>query len=165
MVTGLGLAESTPGPLIMVTEFVGFVGAYQHPGGLDPVAAGILGAAVATWATFAPCFLWIFLGAPFIERLRGNLRLSAALTSITAAVVGVVLNLAVWFGIHTIFERAREVHVLGGPLPVPVWGSVDWFALLVAAVTFVGLWRYRWNVVAVVLGSAIAASCMDGLSD
>jgi len=156
MVTGLGLAESTPGPLIMVTEFVGFVGAYQHPGDLDPVVAGVLGAAVATWATFAPCFLWIFLGAPFIEHLRGNLRLSSALTSITAAVVGVVLNLAVWFGIHTIFERVRELDLLGGLVPVPVWGSVDWFGLLIAAVAFVGLWRYRWNVVLVVLGSAIA---------
>ena len=156
MVTGLGLAESTPGPLIMVTEFVGFVGAYQHPGDLDPVVAGMLGAAVATWATFTPCFLWIFLGAPFIEHLRGNRRLSSALTSITAAIVGVVLNLAVWFAIHTIFERVREVDLLGGPIPIPVLGSVDWFALLIAMVTFVGLWRYRWNVVPVVLGSAIA---------
>jgi chromate transporter len=94
MVTGLGLAESTPGPLIMVTEFVGFLGAYRFPGGLDPVVAGILGAGVAVWATFAPCFLWIFLGAPYIERLRGNRTLDAALSSVTAAVVGVILNLA-----------------------------------------------------------------------
>jgi chromate transporter len=164
MVTGLGLAESTPGPLIMVTEFVGFVGAYQHPGDLDPVLAGVLGAAVATWATFAPCFLWIFLGAPFIEHLRGNLRLSSALGSITAAVVGVVLNLTVWFGIHTIFQRVREVDLLGGLVPVPVWGSVDWFALLIAAATFVGLWRYRWNVVPVVLGSAIAGAAYGSVA-
>lgn len=156
MVTGLGLAESTPGPLIMVTEFVGFVGAYQHPGGLDPAVAGLIGAAVVTWATFAPCFLWIFLGAPFIERLRGNLRLSTALTTITAAVVGVVLNLAVWFAIHTLFERVHEVSILGGPVPIPVWGSIDWFAVAIAGVTFVGLWRYRWNVIPVVLGSAAA---------
>ncbi|MBI2237119.1 MAG: chromate efflux transporter, partial [Actinobacteria bacterium] len=156
MVTGLGLAESTPGPLIMVTEFVGFVGTYQHPGGLDPFVAGVLGATVATWATFAPCFLWIFLGAPFIERLRGIVRLSTALTTITAAVVGVVLNLAVWFGIHTLFEQVRDVSVFGGPVPVPVWASVDWFAFVVAAVTFVGLWKYRWHVIPVVLGSAIA---------
>lgn len=156
MVTGLGLAESTPGPLIMVTEFVGFVGAYQHPGDLDPVVAGILGAAVATWAMFAPCFLWIFLGAPFIERLRGNVCLSTALATITAAVVGVVLSLAVWFAIHTLFEQVREVQIFGGPVPIPAWGSIDWFALLVAGVTFVGLWRFRWNVVPVVVGSAIA---------
>jgi len=156
MVAGLGLAESTPGPLIMVTEFVGFVGAYQHPGDLDPVVAGILGATVVTWATFAPCFLWIFLGAPFIERLRGNVRLSTALSTITAAIVGVVLSLALWFGIHTLFDEVRDVEVFGGPTPVPVWGSLDPFALVVAIVSFVGLWKLRWNVVAVVLGSAAA---------
>jgi chromate transporter len=156
VVAGLGLAESTPGPLIMVTEFVGFVGAYQHPGNLDPVAAGVLGAVVVTWATFAPCFLWIFLGAPFIEHLRGNLRISTALTTVTAAVVGVVLNLAVWFGIHTLFDQVREVDVFGGLIPLPVWSSVDWFVVSVALISFVGLWRYRWNVVPVVLGGAAA---------
>jgi chromate transporter len=156
MVAGLGLAESTPGPLIMVTEFVGFVGAYQHPGTLDPLVAGLLGAIVATWATFAPCFLWIFLGAPFIEHLRGNARLSMGLTAITAAVVGVVLNLALWFAINTLFSNVREIHFLGGPVPLPVWSSVDWFAVIVAAVGFVGIWRFRWNVVWVVVGSAVA---------
>jgi chromate transporter len=91
MVAGLGLAETTPGPLIMVVEFVGFVGAYQHPGGLDPLVAGLLGAIVVTWATFAPCFLWIFLGAPYVESLRHQKSLAAALASITAAVVGVII--------------------------------------------------------------------------
>ncbi len=156
MVTGLGLAESTPGPLIMVTEFVGFVGAYQHPGSLDPFVAGVLGAIVATWATFAPCFLWIFLGAPFIEQLRGNERLSMALTTITAAVVGVVLNLAVWFAVNTLFTTVNERQILGGPVPVPVWSSIDGFTVVVALVSFVGLWRFRWNVVPVVIGSALA---------
>ena len=156
MVTGLGLAESTPGPLIMVTEFVGFVGAYQHPGTLDPLVAGMIGALVATWATFAPCFLWIFLGAPFVETLRGKDRLSAGLHAITAAIVGVILNLALWFAIHTLFTSVRDVTVAGGPVPVPVWSSIDWFAVLVAGVAFVGLWRYRWNVVWVVAGSALA---------
>jgi len=156
MVTGLGLAESTPGPLIMVTEFVGFVGAYQHPGPLDPLVAGVLGAIVATWATFAPCFLWIFLGAPFIEQLRGNVRLSMGLTTITAAVVGVVLNLAVWFAVNTLFSTVNERQILGGPVPVPVWSSVDGFAVFVALVCFAGLWRFQWNVVPVVLGSATA---------
>lgn len=155
MVTGLGLAESTPGPLIMVTEFVGFVGAYQHPSGLDPLLAGLIGAAVATWATFAPCFLWIFLGAPLIEQLRGQARLSTALTAITAAIVGVVLNLALWFATNTLFTTVRNVDVLGGPVPLPVWSSADWFAIGVAAVAFIGLWRYRWNVIPVVVGSAI----------
>jgi chromate transporter len=156
LVVGLGLAESTPGPLIMVTEFVGFVAAYQHPGDLDPVVAGVLGACVTTWATFAPCFLWIFLGAPFVERLRGNVRLTMALSAITAAVVGVVLNLAIWFAIHTLFEDVRDVEVFGGPVPVPELASVDPFALALAAIVVVGMMRYGWNVVAVVVGSAIA---------
>ena len=156
MVAGLGLAESTPGPLIMVTEFVGYVGAYRNPGGLDPAVAGALGALVATWATFAPCFLWIFLGAPFIERLRGNARLSAGLSTITAAVVGVIANLAVTFGILTLFERVRSVEVFGGPVPVPVLSSFDPFVAVVAAAAFLGMWRYRWNVLWIVVGAALA---------
>jgi chromate transporter len=156
MVAGLGLAESTPGPLIMVTEFVGFVGAYRNPGGLDPVVAGVLGAVVVTWATFAPCFLWIFLGAPFIERLRSNELLAAALSTITAAIVGVVLNLAVWFGIHTLFARVRDVIAFGGLIPAPVWSSVDRFAVSVAVISFVGLWKLRWKVIPVVAASAAA---------
>jgi chromate transporter len=156
MVAGLGLAESTPGPLIMVTEFVGYVGAYRNPGGLDPALAGALGALVATWATFAPCFLWIFLGAPFIERLRGNARLSAGLSTITAAVVGVIANLAVTFGILTLFERVRSVEVFGGPVPVPVLSSIDPFVAAVAAAAFIGMWRYHWNVLWIVIGAAVA---------
>jgi chromate transporter len=132
------------------------VAAYQHPGDLDPVVAGVLGACVTTWATFAPCFLWIFLGAPFVERLRGNVRLTMALSAITAAVVGVVLNLAIWFAIHTLFEDVRDVEVFGGPVPVPELASVDPFALALAAIVVVGMMRYGWNVVAVVVGSAIA---------
>ena len=156
MVTGLGLAESTPGPLIMVTEFVGFVGAYRNPGGLDPTLAGVLGAVTATWATFAPCFLWIFLGAPYIERLRGNKALTAALSAITAAVVGVILNLAVTFGIHVLFTRVTAVEVLGGPLPVPAPSSVNVFALAVAAAAFVTLWRFRVNILWIIGASAAA---------
>ena len=109
MMDGLGMAETTPGPLIMVVQFVGFMGAYRNPGDLPPLAAGILGAIITVWVTFVPCFFWIFLGAPYIERLRGNLNLSAALSSITAAVVGVVLNLAIWFGIHVLFADVAEV--------------------------------------------------------
>ncbi len=162
MVVGLGLAETTPGPLIMVVEFVGFVGAYQHPGGLDPLLAGLLGAIVVTWATFAPCFLWIFLGAPYIERLRGNVRLSAALETITAAVVGVIANLAVTFATHTLFDQVHLVHTIGGSVPVPVWSSVDVFALVVAAVSFVGLWRFRWKIIPVVAASAITGLVVNG---
>ena len=109
MMDGLGMAETTPGPLIMVVQFVGFMGAYRNPGELPPLAAGILGSVITVWVTFVPCFFWIFLGAPYIERLRGNLNLSSALSTITAAVVGVVLNLAIWFGIHVLFANVAEV--------------------------------------------------------
>jgi chromate transporter len=156
MVTGLGLAESTPGPLIMVTEFVGFLGAYRFPGGLHPVAAGVLGATVTVWATFAPCFLWIFLGAPYIERLRDNQALAGALRAVTAAVVGVILNLAVTFAIAVLFNEVSTQRIVGLTFPWPVFGSVDLFAAALAAGGFVALWRLRWNVLWVVGGSAIA---------
>jgi chromate transporter len=158
MVTGLGLAESTPGPLIMVTEFVGFVAAYRDPGGLDPTVAGLLGAAVATWATFAPSFIWIFLGAPYIERLRGNRALTATLASVTAAVVGVVLNLAVTFAVQTLFGESRPIDLGIGRLLVPVAGSVEVFAVAIAVASFVTLWRFRVNILWVVLGSAVAGA-------
>ena len=163
MVVGLGLAETTPGPLIMVLEFVGFVGAYQNPGGLSPLTAGVLGALVATWATFAPCFLWIFLGAPYIERLRGNRRMATALEAVTAAVVGVIANLAVTFAAHTLFDRVREVDTIGGSIPVPVWSSIDVFALIVATVSFVGLWRFRWKILPVIAASALAGLIVNGI--
>ena len=156
MVTGLGLAESTPGPLIMVTEFVGFLGAYRFPGGLDPVVAGVLGATVTVWATFAPCFLWIFLGAPYIERLRGNKMLSAALASVTAAVVGVILNLAVTFAIAALFAEVDQGRLLWFTFPQPALDSVDLFAVVLAGIAFLGFWKYRWNVLWVVGGSAVA---------
>jgi chromate transporter len=164
MVAGLGLAESTPGPLIMVLEFVGFVGAYQHPGGLEPFVAGTLGAFIAVWATFVPCFLWIFLGAPYIERLRGNRRLAAALATVTAAVVGVIANLAATFAIATLFERVGTVRLLGRfELPSPAWSSLDVFAAAVALVAFVGLWRLRWTVLPVIGVSALAGLVWYGL--
>jgi chromate transporter len=156
MIAGLGLAESTPGPLIMVTEFVGFLGAYQHPGNLSPTAAGVLGAAVTTWATFAPCFLWIFLGAPYVERLRGNRTLAASLSTITAAVVGTIASLAATFGIHVLFDDVRIVTVFGGPIPVPVLSSLDAFSLVVAVAGFVALTRFRVNVLWVIGASALA---------
>ena len=127
MATGLGLAESTPGPLILVLVFVGFQGAYGMPGGLDPLVAGLLGGALAAWVTFAPCFLWVFLGAPYVERLRGG-RFASALTGVSAAIVGVIANLAAWFAIQVLF--ARTVRIDRGPfdmaLPAgePVWAAI-----------------------------------------
>jgi chromate transporter len=141
MMDGLGLAETTPGPLIMVVQFVGFMGAWQHPEGLSPLLAATLGALLTTWVTFVPCFLWIFLGGPHIERLRGNVRLTAALSAITAAVVGVVLNLAVWFSLRVFF---------------PERGGVDWFAAGVTLIALVALLKWNWSVVAVVLGAGAA---------
>jgi chromate transporter len=140
MMDGLGLAETTPGPLIMVLQFVGFMGGWNHPDGLTPLVAATAGAMLTTWVTFVPCFLWIFLGAPYIERLRGNLAFSAALATITAAVVGVILNLAVWFGTHALF---------------PSGGGLDWFAFAIALVAFIGLMRWRWDIIPVVLGAGM----------
>ena len=158
MVTGLGLAESTPGPLIMVTEFVGFIAGYRDPGGLDPVLAGVIGATVATWATFAPSFIWIFLFAPYIERLRNNRTLTTTLAAVTAAVVGVVLNLAVTFGIQTLFSEVRTAAVGIGHVPVPSVASVDVFALVIATLSFFVLWRLRVNILWVVLVAAVAGA-------
>lgn len=141
MLDGLGLVQTTPGPLIMVVQFVGFLGAWNHPGELSPLLAATLGAAITTWTTFVPCFLWIFLGAPHIEQLRGNVRLGATLTAVTASVVGVVLNLAVWFGLHVFFPRA---------------GVVDWFAVAIASAAFVALQRFKLGVIPVVLASGAA---------
>jgi chromate transporter len=154
VVAGLGLAESTPGPLIMVTQFLGFLAAYRNPGDLPPVVAGVVGSAVTLWATFAPSFLWIFLGAPYVERVREHRRLRAGLTTITAAVVGVIASLGVTFAVQVLFREAWVSYPFGHAVAVPVARSVDGLHVAIAAVAFLGLWRYRWNVVWIVLGSA-----------
>jgi chromate transporter len=156
MVVGLGLAESTPGPLILVTVFVGYLGAYRFPGGLDPAVAGALGAAVTAWATFAPCFLWIFLGAPYIESLRGNRILNAALACVTAAVVGIILNLGVVFALAALFAEVEQGSVLGFTFPLPDLGSIDVFAALLATAAFMAIWTFRLHALWVVGGCAVA---------
>ncbi len=143
MLDGLGMAETTPGPLIMVLQFVGFMAAFRDAGALNPLLAGTLGGLLATWVTFAPCFLWIFLGAPYIEELRGNRSLSGALTAITAAVVGVILNLAIWFGIHTIFKEVRPVEWSILNFDAPVWESVNLWALLLSAAAIIAMFRFK----------------------
>jgi len=143
MLDGLGMAETTPGPLIMVLQFVGFMAAFRDAGALNPLLAGTLGGLLATWVTFAPCFLWIFLGAPYIEVLRGNRSLSGALTAITAAVVGVILNLAIWFGIHTIFGEVRPVEWGVLNFDAPVWESVSLWALLLSAAAILAMFRFK----------------------
>jgi chromate transporter len=156
MLDGLGMAETTPGPLIMVTQFVGFLAAYRSAGSLDPLTAGLLGAVLTTWVTFVPCFLWIFLGAPFVERLRGNASLSAALAGITAAVVGVILNLAVWFSIHALFAEVQERRFAFILVDVPVWRTLNLAAFLLTLAALAAVFRLRLGVVTV-LGVSAAA--------
>jgi chromate transporter len=141
MMDGLALAETTPGPLIMVNQFVAYVAAYLHAPGLPPAAAGAIAGLLATWVTFVPSMLWIFLGAPYIESLRRNAELSSALTAITAAVVGVVLNLAVNFTHHAL---------------LPETGGFEWFTLGASLVAFIGLTKFKWGMVPVILGAALA---------
>jgi chromate transporter len=140
MMDGLGLAETTPGPLIMVLQFVGFMGAWQRPEGLSPLFAATLGALLTTWATFTPCFLWIFVGGPHIEQLRGNEKLTSALSAVTAAIVGVILNLAIWFAVRVFF---------------PVAGGIDWFAIALCAAAFVAMLHYKINIIPVVLSAGL----------
>jgi chromate transporter len=155
MLDGLGMAETTPGPLIMVTQFVGFLGAYRSSGALNPIVAATIGAILTTWVTFVPCFLWIFLGAPFIERLRGNKVLSAALAGITAAVVGVILNLAVWFSIHALFGRVEDQQLSLVTLEAPVWATVNIAALVLTIIAAFAVFRLRWSMLTV-LGTLAA---------
>jgi chromate transporter len=156
MLDGLGMAETTPGPLIMVLQFVGFMAAFRDPGGLSPLVAGTLGGLLATWVTFTPCFLWIFLGAPFIEQIRGNKALSGALSAITAAVVGVILNLAIWFAIHTVFAEVRPVR--WGPLAfeAPVLSSVRVWALLLSVAAIVAMFRFKVGMIPTLVACSAA---------
>jgi chromate transporter len=159
MLDGLGMAETTPGPLIMVLQFVGFMAAFREPGNMSPMLAGTLGGLLATWVTFAPCFLWIFLGAPFIEKLRGNKALSAALSTITAAVVGVVLNLAIWFAVHTVFRATTSVRIFPFSFDAPILSSVDPWALLLSMAAAIAIFRFKIGMI-----STLAACCLAGIA-
>jgi chromate transporter len=141
MIDGLGLAETTPGPLIMVLQFVGFMAGWNHPGALSPFTGSIVGSLVATYFTFLPCFLFIFLGAPYIEKFSGNRRLSSALSTITAAVVGVILNLAVWFGMQVL---------------LPAAGGIDYFSAVIGISAFIAMQRFKTDIIVVVAGAAMA---------
>ncbi|HEV2805162.1 MAG TPA: chromate efflux transporter [Chthoniobacterales bacterium] len=139
MMDGLGLAETTPGPLIMVLQFVGFMGGWNQPGALPPLLAATLGALITTWVTFTPCFLWVFVGGPHIEQLRGNRKIAMTLSAVTAAVVGVILNLAVWFGVHVIHPNGR----------------IDWFAIVLGGAALLAMLRWKLGVIPVVLAGAV----------
>lgn len=159
MLDGLGMAETTPGPLIQVVQFVGFMGAFRDAGPLNPFTAGVLASLLTTWVTFVPCFLWIFLGAPYVERLRGNAVISAALATVTAAVVGVMLNLAVWFAVHVAFAEVDTMRQYGFVVLVPEWSSVNMASLALALGAFVALLRFRLGMLPV-----LAASVLIGMT-
>jgi chromate transporter len=156
MLDGLGMAETTPGPLIMVTQFVGFMGAFRQAGGLDPLLAGVLGGLLTTWVTFTPCFLWIFLGAPFVERLREARALNAALAAISAAVVGVIMNLALWFGLHVLFARMVDLRAPGVELQLPVLASLNLPTAGVALCAAVAAFRFKVGMIPLLLSCAAA---------
>ena len=155
MLSGLALAETTPGPLILVVQFVGFLAGYRDPGTLDPSLAGLLAATLVVWVTFVPSFLWILLGAPYVERLRGLPRLDAALTAITAAIVGVILNLAIWFALHVIFAEVPFVDIGPLHLPRPNLATLDPVALVLALAAAVALFRFKRGMVETLVGSAV----------
>ncbi|CAA9327362.1 MAG: Chromate transport protein ChrA [uncultured Nocardioidaceae bacterium] len=163
MVKGLALAETTPGPLIMVVQFVAFLGAYRDPGALDPWLAALLAALLTTWVTFVPCFLFILLGAPYVERLRGNRALSTALTGITAAVVGVIANLAVYFTLHTLFDETRRITTGPLALEVPDLGSVRWAAVAITILGFALIFALKWSVLRT-LGACALVGIVLGLA-
>lgn len=159
MADGLGLAETTPGPLILVTQFVGYLAAFRTPAPFSPLVAGLLGAGLTLWVTFVPCFVWIFTFAPWIERLQQARRLSASLATLTAAIVGVIANLSLWFMIHLLFKRVSNVTT--GPLTIqiPEWASFDWRAGIIAAIAALLLFRFRWSVIQVLGLSALLGLC------
>src|SRR6266700_3945117 len=158
MLDGLGMAETTPGPLIMVLQFVGFMAAYRDPGTLSPMLAGTLGGLLATWVTFTPCFLWIFLGAPFVETLRGNKALNGALSAITAAVVGVVLNLAIGFALQTVFRETVPVRAFPLSFDAPNFVTVDPWALALSVAAAIAIFRFKVGMI-----PTLAACCIAGI--
>jgi chromate transporter len=162
MVRGLALAESTPGPLIMVVQFVAFLGAFRDPGSLNPWLAGVLASLLTVWVTFVPCFLFIFLGAPYVERLRGNRHLTAALHGITAAVVGVIASLAAYFAVHTLFSTTRRVALGPAQLDLPVWSSINPVAVGITLLALVGIFALRWSPLRT-LGVGAALGLLVGL--
>jgi len=155
MVNGLALAETTPGPLIMVVQFVGFLGAFRNAGSLNPWVAGIVGSSLVVWVTFVPCFLFVFLGAPYVERLRTNRSLSAAMSAVSAAVVGVIANLSVYFSLHTLFDNTTHTNYGILRMTLPAWDSVNIRALVLTAFACALVFRCKWSTVRVMLTLAV----------
>ena len=159
MLNGLGMAETTPGPLIMVLQYVGFMAAFRSPGDLPPLLAGAFGGLLTTWATFAPCFLWIFVGGPYIEHLRANRALSGALAAITAAIAGVILNLALWFAIHTLFRQTTHVGAYGLSFDSPFLVSADLWSFVLAGAAALAVFRFKAGTFV-----TLAGCCAAGLA-
>jgi chromate transporter len=163
MLDGLGLAETTPGPLIMVTQFVGFLGAFRDAGGLTPLVAGVLGGLLTTWVTFVPCFLWIFMGAPYVEQLRQSQVLSAAFVAITAAVVGVILNLAVWFALHVMFKDVGTFEAFGLRVAVPDLMTLDPIAVALVVTALIAVFVFRIGMIALLGAAAVVGLGLLGV--
>ncbi|MBT3769506.1 MAG: chromate efflux transporter [Acidiferrobacteraceae bacterium] len=163
MLDGLGLAETTPGPLIMVTQFVGFLGAFRDAGGLTPLVAGVLGGLLTTWVTFVPCFLWIFMGAPYVEQLRQSQMLSAAFAAITAAVVGVILNLAVWFALHVMFKDVGIFEAFGLRVAVPDLMTLDPIAVALVVTALIAVFVFRVGMIALLGAAAVVGLGLLGV--
>jgi chromate transporter len=163
MLDGLAMAETTPGPLILVLVYVGFLAAFRAAPGIDPLVSGLIGGLLTAWVTFVPCFLWIFLGAPYVERLRSNAALSGALTAVTAAVVGVILNLALWFGLHVIFRTVQARSF--GPVTIawPDGASLNLAAAVLAIAAAIAVFRFKLGTLPVLLGVAVAGMAIKAL--
>ncbi len=161
MADGLGLAETTPGPLILVTQFVGYLAAFRAPEPFSPFVAGLLGAGLTTWVTFAPCFMWIFAFAPWIDRLGNAVRLKGGLAAVTAAVVGVIANLTAWFALHVLF--ASVGHRPFGPLRLywPDPASFDWRAAVLAALACGLAFGLKWSVLRILAGCAVGGLALS----
>jgi chromate transporter len=164
MADGLGLAETTPGPLILVTQFTGFLAGFRSPAPFDAWTTGILAAMLTTWVTFAPCFLWIFALAPAMDRLRSLTWLQGSLSTITAAVVGVIANLSLWFALHVLFREVGELHL--GPVRIfwPEWSSFDWRTMVIGAGAAVLLFRFKLNIIKMLAVAAFAGMALNMLS-
>jgi chromate transporter len=161
MLAGLGLAETTPGPLIMVVQYVGFLAGYRTTGVMPSLLAGTLAGLLVTWVTFTPCFLWVLLGAPYVEALRGVRALGAALAAVTAAVVGVILNLAVWFGLHVIFRETAAWQGYGLSLGLPVLPSIDIFAAILAATAALAIFHFKVGIMPTLLACSLAGAVLQ----
>lgn len=163
MLDGLGMAETTPGPLIQVVQFVGFLAAYRYAGDMSPMLAGILGSIITIWVTFTPSFLWIFIGAPYIERLRKIQALHVILTAITAAIVGVILNLSLWFAINTLFGKVEKVQLFILDTYQPIWSTFDYGSAFIMLITLILAFRYKAGIFLILMTGILFGTIINSI--